>query len=270
MKQRVLITGGTGNLGSDLRRKLVDRGYAVRILSRRPPEPGEDRGVEWAVAQLVSGEGVREAVRGVDVIVHTASSPFPASVEIDGGRHLIDAAEAEKVDHFIYVSIIGVERIGFFYYTNKRKVERMITSSGLDYSILRAAQFHTFVAQILAGLSKLPVVLLPRGWQFQPVSAGDVADVLTEVVKDGPQGWVPPVAGPQVLTLDEMWVAWKNAEGSNKPVFRIPVPGGLSKGFRAGHNLAPDRAYAGTTWADYLAERIKHREVSDPKEARAA
>jgi uncharacterized protein YbjT (DUF2867 family) len=270
MNKRVLITGGTGNLGRKVRRRLVEQGYAVRIMSRREPQPGEDDSVEWAVAQLTSGEGVREAVRGADVIVHTASSPFPASVELDGGRHLLAAAQAEGIEHFVYISIIGVDRIAFSYYEHKHQVEQMVAGSGVPYTILRAAQFHAFVDMIIGGLAKLPVLLQPQGWQFQPVSAEDVAAGLVRTVADGPQGRLPDLAGPELLTLDEMVQAWLDAQDMRKPVIRVPVPGGLSRGFRAGHNTAPDRATDGMTWGDYLAGKGGDRAARAQREAQTA
>lgn len=252
MNKRVLITGGTGNLGGHLRRRLLEMGYQVRIMSRGEPDAGQSAGVEWAVAQLVSGEGVREAVRGVDVIVHAASAPFPRAVEVEGGRHLIAAAQAEGVEHFVYVSIVGVDEIDFSYYDSKRHVEQMLADSGLPYSIQRATQFHAFVNQIIQALAKLPVILLPKGWRFQPLSADDVAARLAAIVENGPEGRAPDLAGPEVLTLVEMLTTWMEANGVRKPILRIPVPGGLSRGFREGHNLAPERALGGLTWNEYV------------------
>ncbi len=260
MNKRVLITGGTGNLGGHLRRRLDQMGYQVRIMSRRQPEPGQGENVEWAVAQLVSGEGIREAVRGVDVIVHAASAPFPPAVEIDGGRHLIGAAQEEGIDHFVYISIVGVNEIAFSYYGSKLEVEEMVAESGLPYSILRATQFHAFVRRIIETLAKLPVILVPKDWRFQPISAGVVAARLAAIVQEGPQGRAPDLAGPKVLTLDEMLGAWLEANGVRKPVLRIPVPGGLSRGFREGHNLAPDRAEDGLTWNQH----VRGRETPTP------
>jgi NAD(P)-dependent dehydrogenase (short-subunit alcohol dehydrogenase family) len=60
---RALITGGTGVLGSQLRPRLIAAGNAVRIMSRRAPRPGEAQGVEWAQADLASGEGLDSAVQ---------------------------------------------------------------------------------------------------------------------------------------------------------------------------------------------------------------
>jgi nucleoside-diphosphate-sugar epimerase len=65
----ILVTGGTGLLGREVVERLKRDGHAVRGMSRRPqPSPG------WVVADLRSGQGVREAAAGMDVIVHCATA----------------------------------------------------------------------------------------------------------------------------------------------------------------------------------------------------
>jgi uncharacterized protein YbjT (DUF2867 family) len=84
-------------------------------MSRRPPQAGEDTGVEWAEASLEKGTGLAEAVDGVDVIVHAASSPVKRQVDVDGTRKLLAQAKAAGVEHFVYISIVGIEQIDYSY-----------------------------------------------------------------------------------------------------------------------------------------------------------
>src|SRR3972149_9601494 len=79
---RVLITGGTGVLGSEVAPRLAAAGHTVRVMSRRAA-PAEGARTEWAQAQIETGEGLAEAVAGVDAIVHCASSPFRRTREVD-------------------------------------------------------------------------------------------------------------------------------------------------------------------------------------------
>jgi uncharacterized protein YbjT (DUF2867 family) len=188
----------------------------------------------------------------MEVIIHTASSPYPAAVEIEGGRHLLEAARKEGVGHFVYISIIGVEDISYSYYVSKYRVEKMIMKSGLKFSILRSAQFHTFLDRMVAVLTKLPVIIQPKDWKFQPVSAWEVAERLASIVKAGPQGRVPDIAGPEVLTMEEIIHSWMEVHGISKPVVRVPLPGSLSRGFRSGLNIAPKNASGKITWSDYF------------------
>lgn len=72
---RVLITGGNGMLGRALTAPLIEAGYTVRVSSRSPRSPKARPDVEWAQASLETGEGLAEAVAGVAVIIHCATSP---------------------------------------------------------------------------------------------------------------------------------------------------------------------------------------------------
>src|SRR3990172_12933053 len=150
---RVLITGGTGVLGSEVASRLAPAGYTVRVMSRRAA-PAEGARTEWAQAQIETGEGLAEAVAGVDVIVHAASSPFRRTREVDveGTRRLLEVARAAGVAHFVYISIVGIDRIPLPHYKAKLAAERLIEESAVPYSILRAPQFFTLMDDFLRNL----------------------------------------------------------------------------------------------------------------------
>src|SRR3990172_8391245 len=171
---RVLITGGTGGLGREAAPRLAGAGATGRGMSRRAA-PAEGAPTEWAQAQIETGEGLAEAVAGVDVIVHCASSPFRRTrvVDVEGTRRLLEAAKAAGVPHFVYISIVGIDRIPLGYYKHKLAAERLIEESGVPYSIQRAPQFHTLVDQIMRNLLRFPVGLYPAGFKFQPIDPGD-------------------------------------------------------------------------------------------------
>lgn len=131
---RVLVTGGRGMLGRVLVPKLVEAGYVVRVGSRqaRPStmlrSAQDASNVEWAQMDVLTGEGVAEAVRDVDVVVHGATSPGENlyAVEVEGTRHVLEAARAAGVGHFIYVSIVGIDRTPYEYYTAKVGAEEAV------------------------------------------------------------------------------------------------------------------------------------------------
>src|SRR3990172_1724379 len=145
---RVLITGGPGVLGREVAPRLATAGYTVRVVSRRAA-PAEGAPTEWAQAQIETGEGL--AVAGVDVIVHCASSPFRRTrvVDVEGTRRLLEAAKAASVPHFVYISIVGIDRIPLPYYKAKLAAERLIEESGAPYSIQWAPQFFTLLDDVL-------------------------------------------------------------------------------------------------------------------------
>src|SRR5262245_37073518 len=109
MAKTILVTGGTGKLGSLVAGLLRADGHEVRVASR-----GSGPGlftVDWK-----TGEGLAAAVAGVDVIVHCAA----AFNDIAPDRALVAAAAKAAVPHLLYISIVGVDKIPFRYYATKR------------------------------------------------------------------------------------------------------------------------------------------------------
>ncbi|HEU5368343.1 MAG TPA: NAD(P)H-binding protein, partial [Ktedonobacterales bacterium] len=120
--QRVLITGGAGELGRELTGQLTKQGYIVRVMSRRSRPASQPGEIEWARADLGAETGIREAAVGVDTIIHSATNFFASSkVDVAGTKRLLEAARAEGVSHVLYVSIVGIERNPFAYYRLKLK-----------------------------------------------------------------------------------------------------------------------------------------------------
>ena len=125
---KVLVTGASGNLGSAVLPRLVKDGHDVRPMSRRA-RPG------WVAADLATGEGVREAVRGVDAIVHLASSPTKTrNTDVEGTRRLVAAAKAAGVRHLLFVSIVGIDRVPLPYYKLKAETEAVIRGGGVPFT----------------------------------------------------------------------------------------------------------------------------------------
>jgi uncharacterized protein YbjT (DUF2867 family) len=255
----VLVTGGTGLLGRAVVGELTAAGHTVRVLSRRPAAPGSvvDTAVDAVVGDLATGAGLDAALRGVDAVVHSASDPRdPQRVDVEGTGRLVGAARRAGEPHLVHVSIVGIDRIPWPYYRAKLAAERAVEASGLPWTVLRATQFHEFTDDLLARLTRLPVVPAPRGWRFQPVDVGEVAARLAAAVDAGPAGRLPDLGGPEVLTVPELTELHLTATGRRRRVVAVPVPvpGAFSRALRAGANLAP-AGRAGRTFAQFLAER---------------
>lgn len=161
---RVLVTGGTGVLGRALVQRLVDRSE-VRVLSRQPP-----RGPGFVQGDLETGEGLADAVDGVDVIAHCASAadyPRPQR-DVAQTRRLVDAL-GDARPHLVYVSIVGVDRVSFGFFRAKLGAERVVEESGLPWTVLRATEFHDLVLMFLmrmakgAGRCRAAWVVVPAG-----------------------------------------------------------------------------------------------------------
>jgi uncharacterized protein YbjT (DUF2867 family) len=250
---RVLVTGASGRLGRVVLPRLRDEGWTVRAVSRRPRA---DATVEWVAADLATGEGLPEAVAGVEAVLHLASSPNRRTHQIDvlGTRRLVDAADQAGVGHLTYVSIVGVDRVPLGYYRHKLAAEQVVVGGPVPWSVLRATQFPEFVEDLLRGASRFGPTVGDRAMLAQPVDPGEVAARLVTMLAAGPSRRVDELGGPQVLRFDEAVRAWRAARRSRLPLLPVRVPGRLGRVLRAG-GLTTTVTPTGTrTWADHLAD----------------
>ncbi len=250
---RVLITGGTGDLGSKLASRLAAAGHDVRIMSRRPAPP--DARYEWAQVDLRTGEGLAEAVAGADLILHCATSPFRGArnTDVEGTRRLLEAAKASGgSSHLFYISIVGIDRVPLPYYKQKLAAEKVIEESGVPFSILRAVQFHTLIDRVLDGALRLRVAPLPKSFRFQPIETGEVAARMVEYAAKGPSGRLPDLGGPEVRTLGDLASAWLRARRTRALILPLPLFGKIATGFHNGYNCTPDHAEGKITWEQWL------------------
>ena len=252
----VLVTGGAGRLGSRVVKELTATGYRVRIMSRKRQPPNILSTTEWAQADLETGQGIADAVTGIDVVVHAASSPFKHTrrIDVDGTRLLLEQALAAGVTHVIYISIVGIDRIQYAYYRAKLVAEALVQNSGLPWSLLRATQFHYLVDLFFQAVIKLPLVtLLPTDLQCQSIAEREVASRLCELVAAGPRGRLPDLGGPEVLTAGEMMDSWLKLRRLHRRVLPLHVPGTVAQGFRCGYNTCPDQSVHGRiTWTEWV------------------
>lgn len=252
MRPTILVTGGTGTLGRQLVPLLTATGRPVRVLSRRPHEPAG--GVEYVVGDLLRDDGTDAAVDGAGTVVHLAGS---RTGDDRATAALVRAAAHAGVEHLVLISVIGADRVPLGYFRTKRGAEEAVESSGLPWTTLRAAQFHSLVLTAVRSMARLPVVPAPGGLRFQPVDPRDVATRLLELTLGGPSGRVADLAGPGVYRLDELVRSYLAAQGRRRPFVPVRVPGRAGAAYRAGDNLALDTADLGRrTWEAYLAEQL--------------
>lgn len=258
---KVLVTGGTGELGRGVVSILTRDGYTARIMSHRPQPDHLEADTEWAQADLASGQGIAEAVAGIDVIVHAASNPLkPQRVDVPGTRMLLDHARAAGVRHIVYISIVGIERIPYYYYQAKLSVEEMIENAGMPWSILRATQFHELIGLGLGALTKPPLLtFLPTDLQFQPIAASEVSRRLSEIVEAGPGGRLPDIGGPEVLTAGELAKIWLALRRMRRMVIPVHLPGKVAQGYRDGYNTCPEHKYGKITWPEWVRQKYRNQ-----------
>jgi uncharacterized protein YbjT (DUF2867 family) len=251
----ILVTGGTGALGRNVVKLLIDSGHHVRILSRRP-----GTGDDWIQGDLATGAGLEAAVTGIEAVVHAASATVqPQKVhatDVLGTRRLLAMAREAGVSHAVYVSIVGIDGVSYPYYKGKLAAEAVMREDIVPWSILRATQFHPFMEFVLGTLSTLPrMAMVPFGWQFQPVDAGEVAARLVDVVAGPPAGMLPDFGGPEVRDFKSLAEAWLKARKMNKRLVNLRLPFKASRAVAEGRLTCPDHKDGTMTFEHYLDRR---------------
>ena len=260
MTSPILLTGGTGNLGSMVLPLLQRAGRTVRVLSRS--ERSSRPGLEFVRGDLETGDGIDRAVDGIGTILHCAGSTKADGIK---ARNLLDAATSAGVQHIVYISVVGADRIPqsgrldramFGYFGEKRAAEIVVAESSVPWTTLRASQFHDLMLTAVRAMAKLPVIPAPSGFRFQPVDTAEVADRLVELTLSGPAGLVPDLAGPQIYEMADLIRCYLQATGKRRPVVSVRLPGRAAAAIRSGANLAPDRSVGHRTWEEFLAQRV--------------
>ena len=239
----ILVTGGTGVLGTPTVALLQKAGHDVRVLSRTA---GHGR----IVGDLTTGTGLTPAVTGVDTVLHLATSA--GSKDPRQTQNLVDAAKAARVSHFIYISIVGVDDIPYPYYRAKRESERVIEESGIPFTILRATQFHSFIALFIHLQRRLPFIL-SLDVPDQPIAAEEVAARLAELASREPAGRVADIGGPEQFALREAISTWQAAAGTHKPVWTLHLVGKTIRTFKEGRHMTALPGFGRETFGEYAA-----------------
>lgn len=230
----ILVTGGTGTLGTLLVQNLSSRGRSVRVLTRDAARAAhlEGAGVEVRIGDLRDPTSVDGAVAGAETVVSAAhgfvgpGGVSPASVDLNGNVHLIDAASRLGAD-VVLVSVVGAAPDHpMELFRMKYAAEQHLRASSLRWSIVRSHAFlETWIGvlQQTAARSGRPVVFGRGRNPVNFVSAADVAQLVGQVATDpATRGRTIEVGGPANLTLDELAGAVQTAAGRTSTPRHVP------------------------------------------------
>ena len=223
---KIAIVGGTGLLGRQVTAELRERGHEVRVLSRNAPEYRVD---------LTTGAGLDAALGGCEVVVDASnnSSRTAAATLVEGTRRLLAAGQQAGVAHHVCVSIVGCDRVPLGYYRVKTEQEGVVAGGPLPWTIVRATQFHEFVASMLGAAARYRVVPVPRG-VLQPVAVAEAARAVADAAVADPRRGRVEVAGPDVAAIRDLAVTWRRAAGRRALLVPLPVPGKVGRALRDG------------------------------------
>jgi uncharacterized protein YbjT (DUF2867 family) len=234
----ILLTGATGTLGSALLRRLVADGEPVRCLVRDPRRLGEQRvRVQIALGDLGDPASFRNALRGVDTVIHLGASirdqPRGSIEELNAVAtlRLVRAAERSGAKRFVFFSALGAalhSRTRFF--RSKALARQAVQEAALESIVFAPSIIYTPGdpwLTILERLSLLPVVPVSGAGraQYQPIWAEDVADCVIAALRgsDGDRRSFE-LAGPDVLSYDAMVRTVMRPLGRRRPLVHVPLP----------------------------------------------
>lgn len=238
---------GTGLIGSQVVRQLTAAGHNATGHSR-------STGID-----LLTGDGLGEAVRGAEVVVDVANSPTFDAASVAFFRtsvpNLLAAAQAAGVRHIVTLSIVGVDQVpDLSYYQAKTLQEDLVKAGPIPFSIVRATQFMEFLAASLDSTTSGDVVRLPAT-PIQPISSAEVAAAVAEVAVGAPLRGTRNIAGPEVYPLDELGRIMLAATGDQRHVVTDETAG-LFAAVQGDALIAPEGAHLATTrFRDWLRSR---------------
>src|SRR5215468_961024 len=211
---KIVVIGGTGLIGSKTVAILRQGGHEVVAAS---PNSG---------VNTITGEGVKEAVAGAQVVIDLANSPsFEDRAVLEffqtSGRNLLAAEAAAGVRHHVALSIVAIDRTDNGYFRAKLAQERLIKASGIPYTIVRSTQFMEFLRGIAASSAEGDKVRISPVL-FQPIAADDVAANVADVALASPRNGTVEIAGPERAPFNEIVARYLKAVGDPREVVRDP------------------------------------------------
>ena len=211
---KIVVIGGTGRIGSKVVAILRQGGHEVIAAS---PNSG---------VNTITGEGLKEAMAGAQVVVDLANSPsFEDKAVLEffqtSGRNLHPAETAAGVHHHVALSIVGTDRSDNGYFRAKVAQETLIKASRIPYTIIRSTQFMEFLGGIAAEATRGNEVRISPGL-FQPIAAEDVAAIVAEVALAAPANGIVEIAGPGRAPFNEIVARYLKAIGDPRQVVKDP------------------------------------------------
>ena len=248
----ILVSGGTGFLGSAIVRELLGRGEPVAVLGRDASRIRRQFGdsVEAREADVTRPGGVLDAaMRGIDVAVDCVQFPnYPIEnkakgwtfeeVDLKGAINQVDAGRKAGVRRYVYLSGVGAspdaEQHWFRY---KWQAERHLRESGLEWVVIRPTWVYgpndNSLNRILRFGDFMPVIpTFGSGKQpMQPVFVDDVAGVAADAaLKPEAANKLFELGGPEVMTMDDVYKTALEVQGRKRPILHQPVFAGKAMG----------------------------------------
>jgi uncharacterized protein YbjT (DUF2867 family) len=239
----ILIVGATGHLGGVVTRMLLAQGQPVRILVRPQSDyqPLAEAGAQVVLGDLKERGSLDAACQGAETIITTANSSARGgedtvqTVDLQGNRHLIDAARAAGVNQFIFVSALTADpNSPVPFLQAKGQTEDYLRESGIPYTILAPNGYMEVQVAGVVGMPAMmgrPVTIVGGGHRKHSfISVGDVAAfMLAAIGNPAAINQKLLLGGPQPLSFRDAVAIYERVLGHQIQVRSVaagsPVPG---------------------------------------------
>lgn len=234
----VLVIGSTGFLGMEICRQLVRAGKKVSALVRPSSDPAKitalkQMGVETREGDLKNTTSIKKALEGVGSVISTASSTFSRqegdsieSVDQKGQLDLVQSAKDGEVNQFIYISFSPMKG-EFPLQTAKRKVEKSLRDSGMNYTILQPGFFMEVWLSPAVGFdfpnSKATIYGDGKN-KMHWISLADVAAIaVSSLDNEAVRNSVTQLGGPEALSPLEVVSIFEKLAGNAFTIEHVPI-----------------------------------------------
>jgi uncharacterized protein YbjT (DUF2867 family) len=272
----ILLTGATGTVGSALLRRLIAAGTPVRCLVRDPKRLGPERvRVQIVLGDLADPSSFRNALRGVDTVVHLAASirdqPRGSIEELNAVAtlRLARAAERAGARRFVFASAMGASlQSPTRFFRAKALARRAVETVDLETTVVSPSIVYTPGdpwLTLLERMSYLPAMPVAGSGDslFQPVWAEDVADSLMAMLngrsgpsENGRRSF--ELAGPETLSYEQIVRLALRSWGRDKPLVHVPMPV-VRRGLRALERIVGPAVFATREEVDLMEEPMTTR-----------
>ena len=235
----ILVTGGSGFVGSHLLPRLVDAGYKVRCLVRLPGEAGavEAMGATAVTGDVTAPASLKAALSGVESVVHLVAvlregrgATF-SRVNVEGTGNVVTATREASVKRFIHIGAMGAgDMPRYAYFHSKWQGEEIVRASKLDFTVFKpGAMFGKgagFIDKLANSVSMFPLLAPIAGsgrTRFQPLWVEDLVTCILAALKGDKIGRTCEIGGPEHLTYEQIMDAVMAAMGKKRLKIHVPV-----------------------------------------------
>lgn len=211
---KILVTGGTGNVGGAVVEELLKRGAEVRVLARKQPEQGKlPANVEVAIGDLMDPVSVEKAMEGIDKLFLINAV---VADELTQALIAYGIAKRKGIRHITYLSVFKVEQFRDVpHFASKLAVENALREFGVPYTILRPGYYIQNDGSLKGALTGPGVYPMPIG--VDGIAAVDVRDIAEaaaiSLTGDGHAGQTYDLVGPTLISGPGNAATWSRLLG---------------------------------------------------------